>query len=73
VRIVLGMRPDELRMLRRQLGLTQAELAAALRVTMNTVARWEQGRHAISPLAEGALSLLRLQHGATRKSRRKAS
>ena len=63
------MTPDELRAIRRKLHLTQAALAAALHVTANTVARWEQGVHAISPLAEGALSLLALTHG-TRKSRR---
>ena len=67
------MTGHELKALRQQMGLTQAELGEKLGVPWNTVARWEQGRHAISPLAEGALSLLRLQHGATRKSRRKAS
>jgi len=55
--------------MRRKLKLTQAQLAAELGVMTNTVARWEQGVHALGPLAEGALSLLVLKHGA-RKSRR---
>jgi len=65
------MTADEFRKLRRSLGLTQAELAAILQVTTNTVARWEQGVHAVSPLARLALSHLALERGATR--RRKAS
>lgn len=56
--------------MRRKLNLTQAQLAAELHVTANTVARWEQGVHAITPLAAGALSLLALTHGGRRKSRR---
>jgi DNA-binding transcriptional regulator YiaG len=65
------MKPDEVRALRRKLGLTQLQLALALRVTPNTVARWEQGERRVTPLAEGALTLLALTHGGRpRKSRR---
>lgn len=36
--------PKELRFLREQMDLTQAELAAKLRVSDQTVARWEKGK-----------------------------
>ncbi len=55
--------PAELRAIRRKLNLTQAQLAAALHVTANTIARWEQGVHAVGPLAELALTHLMLLHG----------
>lgn len=64
------MTPEEFRAVRRTLGLTQAELAKALRVTSNTIARWEQGVHAIHPLAEIALMHLARTRGSRRKSRR---
>jgi len=64
------MTAEEFRKVRRSLGLTQAELAAALEVTSNTVARWEQGVHAVSPLARLALLHLVRQHGAAAKSRK---
>ncbi|WP_344801329.1 ATP-binding protein [Microlunatus ginsengisoli] len=40
--------PRELRDRRHQLGLTQSALAAALGVTVTTIARWERGERAIS-------------------------
>lgn len=44
-------RPDELRTIRKELGLTQAELAAAADCSQTTVCNWENGfyaRHVIT-------------------------
>lgn len=41
------MDADLLRRRRRQLGMTQTDLAAVLGVPQQTVSRWETGRHAI--------------------------
>lgn len=46
---------DEIKRVRRELGWTQAELADALGVAANTVARWERGE-----LAPRAPDLVRL-------------
>ena len=74
IRIVPGsMAPAELRRIRQSLGLTQEELARALGVTPNTVARWEQGVHAVSPLARLALLHLARTHGPGHAKSRKAS
>jgi len=54
--------------LRRRLGWTQRQLAAALNVTVTTVARWEQGARGVTPLAETSLGLLARVHGPTRKA-----
>jgi DNA-binding transcriptional regulator YiaG len=57
--IVQGMTNIDLRRLRRQtLNLTQVQLAIRLGVQPVTVARWEQGRNPIPPLASVALELL---------------
>ena len=45
---------DEIRALRQQLGLTQAQFAALLHLGQNTVSRWESGRNVQS----GAMDLL---------------
>ena len=37
------MKPEEIRISREELGLTQEALATALGVTADTVARWESG------------------------------
>lgn len=42
------MTADELRRIRKRIGMTQAELAAALGVWQVTVARWEAGMRSIS-------------------------
>jgi repressor LexA len=41
------MKGTELRKIREELGLTQDELAKALSVAANTVARWERGERKI--------------------------
>jgi DNA-binding transcriptional regulator YiaG len=68
------MTPFHVKELRRRLGWTQRQLAAALNVTETTVARWEQGARTVSPLGVTSLTLLAQQHGAARRRRpRKAS
>jgi DNA-binding transcriptional regulator YiaG len=69
------MTPQDVKALRLRLGWTQREVAAALNVTVTTVARWEQGARAVTPLAATSLGLLAKLHGRTRLSRpdRKAS
>jgi DNA-binding transcriptional regulator YiaG len=68
------MTPQDVKELRRRLGWTQRQLAAALNVTVTTVARWEQGARTVTPLATTSLTLLAQQHGAARHRRpRKAS
>ena len=42
------MSPDEIIKARERLGWTQAQLADALGVQMNTVWRWEHGYHPMS-------------------------
>ena len=59
------MTPAHLKALRTKLGWSQARLAEQLGVRSNTVARWEQGVHPISPLVTKLLATL-----ATKKTRR---
>jgi transcriptional regulator with XRE-family HTH domain len=62
-RMVLRMDGADLQRLRRRAGLTQEALAARLGVAPNTVARWEQGVHAITePMAR----LIRLTLASTK-------
>jgi transcriptional regulator with XRE-family HTH domain len=49
---------DELRGLRKRLGLTQVELAKKVGVASNTVARWERGELGISEPVSRLLALL---------------
>ncbi len=49
------MTPDALKTTRAALGLTQAQLAKQLGVTVSTVAKWEQAVHPIPPLASKLL------------------
>jgi putative transcriptional regulator len=55
------MTANKLKAMRARLGLTQEELAKQLGVTPNTVARWEQGIHAISPVVDRLLKVLACQ------------
>lgn len=52
----------EIRFLRKQLDLTQSELARLLGVDAQTVARWEKGTSAIPGPAEALLRLLYVEH-----------
>ena len=54
-----ALAPKEIRFLRQQMDLTQAELGAQLRVTDQTVARWEKGHSDPGP-ADIALRVLYL-------------
>lgn len=52
------MTPTELKALRAELGLTQAELAAHLRISRDAVAKLENGKNKMSkPVAELARQL----------------
>jgi DNA-binding transcriptional regulator YiaG len=51
------MRPDELQRARAHLGLTQAQLADRLGVTLSAVSRWEQGQRRVPELAARLLRL----------------
>jgi DNA-binding transcriptional regulator YiaG len=46
---------DAVRSLRRQLGMTQEELAQSLGITVGTVSRWEKGRFRPSRLARALI------------------
>lgn len=49
---------SELREKRKQLKLTQEQLAGELKVTANTVARWERSEMAIPPFLELAIKTI---------------
>ena len=61
------MTGDQLRRIRKRLGLTQEVMAAKLGVSPNTVARWERNEVAIS---EPAARLARLTLEMERRKRR---
>ncbi|MEK7667475.1 MAG: type II toxin-antitoxin system MqsA family antitoxin [Gemmatimonadota bacterium] len=50
---------DEIRTLRKRLGLTQAALARLLRLGANTLSRWEAGRNVQTAAMDVLLRLLR--------------
>jgi DNA-binding transcriptional regulator YiaG len=52
------MSGDEIRNLRKKLGLTQEEFAHAVAVTFSTVNRWENGHAKPSKLARRAIEAL---------------
>lgn len=52
------MTPQELKIRRDRLGLTQEELAEKLGVTGTTVYRWESGQRAITPILRWALQAI---------------
>ena len=52
------MTTQEIRELRKRLGMTQAQFAAALRVSVTIVSLWETGRVSPGPLAQDALQSL---------------
>ena len=53
------MNPDEIKAKRETLGLTLEEMAHRLDVTLNTVWRWEQGRHAPTKRLQKAIRRLK--------------
>lgn len=52
-----------IRQLRRQLGMTQEELAHSLGITVGTVNRWENGRFRPSKLARATILDFARRHG----------
>lgn len=57
------MSGDEIRNLRKRLGLTQEEFAHAVAVTFSTVNRWENGHAKPSKLARRAIEALMAPKG----------
>ena len=55
------MTPQEIREARISLAMTQNDLAAALRVSIRTIIRWEQGHVAAPPYLALALTELERQ------------
>jgi len=53
------MRPAELKALRKNLGMSQAQLAEKLGIDRVTVARWESGMRNIPPMLALALKALK--------------
>jgi DNA-binding transcriptional regulator YiaG len=56
--IVTGMNGKELKEKRKELELTQEQLATELKVTSNTVARWERDEMKIPPFLHLALETI---------------
>lgn len=57
-----GLNGRELRFVRTELGLTQAELAAVISKDVQTIGRWERGEFPIDPTADTVVRVLALQH-----------
>ena len=57
------MKGKELRTIRDKLGWTQVEMAKALEVTANTVARWERNERSISAPIAKLIQTVMLQKG----------
>lgn len=53
-----GLSGKEVRFLRTEMGLTQEQLAAVIKVSRATVNRWESGRGSIDPNAEFLIRML---------------
>lgn len=56
-----GMSGKELRFLRTEMGMTQAELAKLVHFDAQTVARWEKGKGTIDGAAEALIRMLAVQ------------
>ncbi|MEW6365196.1 MAG: helix-turn-helix transcriptional regulator [Acidobacteriota bacterium] len=57
------IRPEQIKLLRERLGLTQEQLAHELGVTFYSVNRWENGAVKPSPLAVSAIRNFAIAHG----------
>lgn len=64
---------DEIRALRRQLHLTQGELARLLRLGASTISRWEAGRNVQNGAMDVLLRLLRDLPGSLAYLKRRAA
>lgn len=64
---VYSMKGEELRAIREKLGWFQAQMAAALGVTANTVARWERNE---VPIREPIARLIKTVAASKKKTRR---
>ena len=56
-----GISPEELRFLRTEMGMTQAELAQVVHREHQTVGRWERGEKAIDPTSEAFIRKLAIE------------
>ncbi len=57
-----GITARELRFLRTELGLTQAELAKSIGKDVQTIGRWERGENPLDAPASTVIRMLALQH-----------
>jgi DNA-binding transcriptional regulator YiaG len=57
-----GLQPKELRFLRTEMGLTQAQLAGIVGKDVQAVGRWERGENPIDTSAEIVIRARALQH-----------
>jgi len=57
-----GITGRELRFVRTELGLTQAELANVISKDVQTVGRWERGEFPLDPTADTVIRVMALQH-----------
>ncbi len=57
-----GITGREVRFIRTELGLTQAEFAARINKDAQTVARWEKGKNPVDPTADTVIRVLALEH-----------
>ena len=67
----MTMTGNELLAVRRRLGWTQAQLAEAVGVAPNTVARWERGELSMREPAVRLVRLLAAQNAPAKKKRGK--
>ena len=54
--------PEELKFVRTEMGLTQAELAERIKKDHQTIGRWERGENPVDPTAEVIVRLLVFEH-----------
>ncbi len=57
-----GLTGKEVRFVRTEMGLTQAELGMRLNKDAQTIARWEKGQTPLDPTADTVLRMLVLEH-----------